>query len=100
MVHAVTVDPYQGEGGMVTIYGPTAGPVPCFIDDTRAMVRTMAGDTVVSETTLYVVDKAWTGSFPPESIVHLPGRDATVIKVSNRDSGDLGLPDHLKIALT
>lgn len=100
MVHTVTVDAYQGEGGMGTIYAPTTGPVPCLIDDTRAMVRTSAGDTVVSETSLYVIDKAWAASFVPESVVHLPDRDATVIKASNRDSGPLDLPDHLKIALT
>lgn len=100
MVHTVTVDPYQGEGGLGTIYAPTTGPIPCFIDDTRAVVRTAAGDTAVSETTLWIVDKAWAGSFPPESIVHLPTRDATVIRTSDADSGALDLPDHLKIVLT
>lgn len=100
MVHTVTVDPYQGESGMGTIYAPTVGPVPCFIDDTRSVVRTSAGDTAVSETTLWIVDKEWVGSFPPESIVHLPTRDATVIKTTDADSGDLDLPDHLKVVLT
>lgn len=100
MVQTVTVDPYQGEGGMGTIYAPTAGPVPCFIDDTRALVRTSAGDTVVSETTLWIVDKAWLPSFPPESIVHLPTRDATVIRLSDAESGALELPDHFKVVLT
>lgn len=100
MVQTVTVDAYQGEGGMGTVYHPTVGPVPCFIDDTQTLVRTSAGDTVTSETTLWIVDKEWMPSFPPESIVHLPTRDATVIRLSDAESGPLELPDHFRVVLT
>jgi len=98
--HTVTVDTWTGEGMFGTEYAPTSGPVPCFKDDTRKLVRSAGGDQVVSETTLWVFDKTHKPKFVPESIVHLPDRDATVISCGDADSGTLGLPDHLQIVLT
>jgi hypothetical protein len=100
MVHTVTVDTYTGEGMFGTQYAPTSGPVQCFKDDTRKLVRSAGGDQVVSETTLWIMDKTTKALFVPESIVHLPDRDATVISCGDHDSGDLALPDHLEVALT
>lgn len=100
MVHTVTVDTYQGEGPFGNAFQPTSPPVPCLIEDTRGLVRTATGDTITSTTTLWIADRLHKVLFAPESIVHLEDRDATVLNVTDADSGPLGLPDHLKVMLT
>jgi hypothetical protein len=100
MVHAVTVDTKSGEDAWGNTTAATSDPVPCLIDDTVGLTRTASGDTVTSTTTLWITDLTKRDLFAPESIVHLPDRDATVLRVTTADSGQLGLPDHLQVVLT
>jgi hypothetical protein len=100
MVHEVTVDTKSGEDAWGNTTTGTSEPVPCLIDDTVGLSRTANGDTVTSATTLWITDMTKRDLFAPESIVHLPDRDATVLSVTTADSGPLDLPDHLKVVLT
>lgn len=99
MVHTVTVETKAGEDSWGNTLSTLSAPIPGFLDDTRALVRTAAGDQVVSESTFYT-GAEHAGTFAPESVVHLPGRDATVIKCAGADSGALQLPDHVAVTLT
>jgi hypothetical protein len=99
------VETHGGEGPWGNASAEESGPVPCFIEDSVGLTRTATGDSVSTTATLWVVDKAHWEKFTPESIVHLPAgrlpaRDATVFSASPADSGDLDLPDHLKVVLT
>jgi hypothetical protein len=100
MVHTVTVETHSGEdpwGNTVTV---ESDPIPCLIEDTVGLTRTATGDTVTVTATLWIMDTSQKDKFKPESIVHLNGRTATVLNVTEADSGSLGLPDHLKVVLT
>jgi hypothetical protein len=99
MVHTVRVETHGGEDPFGNINTVLSDPIPGFLDDTRALVRNAAGDQVVSESTFYT-DKEHKDQFAPESLVHLPDRVATVIRVKVADSGPLDLPDHLAVVLT
>lgn len=97
-VHTVAVRTYRGAGALGAIYDPPVDLL-CFVDDKRRLVRSGQGAEVVSETT--VIAPTGTTNLTPESVVTLPsGREATVITVAVRDSGDLDLPDHVEAALT
>lgn len=100
MVHTVTVETYNGEGPWGNTTSPESDPIPCLIEDTVGLTRTATGDTVSTTATLWIVDRSVKDQFTPESIVHLNGRTATVLNVTDADSGPLGLPDHLKVVLT
>lgn len=100
MVHTVTVDTKSGEDAWGNTTEETSAPIPCLIEDTVGVTRTATGDTITSATTLWITDMSKRDLFAPESIVHLPGRDATVLNITTADSGPLGLPDHLKVMLT
>lgn len=97
-VHEVTVRPLTGTGAFGPIYGPET-TVPCFIDNTRGLVRNGEGAEIVSETTL-TAPPQHAGAFPPGTEVDLPDRTATVIKAGEADSGNLDLPDHVEVNLT
>ncbi len=99
MIHPVTVETYAGEDSWGNTFATVTAPILGFLDDTRALVRSAAGDQVVSESTFYTGPEHLT-KFVPESIVHLPDRVATVIKCGNADSGALDLPDHIAVTLT
>lgn len=98
-VHTVTVDTYKGSGPYGDAYDPTSEPIPCFIDESRRLVRSTNGEQIVSETTLWM-DKEHYEAFKPDSIVQVNGHESTVITRSLADSGDLDLPDHLSVNLT
>lgn len=98
-VHTATVDTFLGSGPYGDKYQPTSEPVPCMIEESRKLVRSSAGEQVVSETTLWM-DKAHYDAFAPESVVYVRGHESKVITRSLADSGDLDLPDHLQVALT
>lgn len=99
MVHTVTVETYAGEGPFGNTTSPESDPIPCLIEDSVGLTRTATGDTVSTTATLWIMDKSYRDKFAPESIVHLNGRTATVLNVTDADSGSLGLPDHLKVVL-
>lgn len=100
MVHTVTVETYNGEGPWGNTTAPESAPVPCLIEDSVGLERTATGDTVSTTATLWIMDKTKRPMFTPESIVHLNGRTATVLRIDDADSGAMGLPDHLKVVLT
>lgn len=97
-VHTVTVTPDAGYGS----HGPIPGTpveVPCFIDDTRRLVRSTSGEQVVSETTLFCAlehaDLLAVGT-----PVDLGYRTAEVIGQSRHTAPGLDLPEHLETHLT
>lgn len=97
-VHEVSVETYEGAGA----YGPAyAAPVAvaCFLDDEVRLVRNVSGAEVASSATVYA-DLSAADLFPPETRVSVNGRTATVITAGRRDSGPLGLPDHVEVHLT
>lgn len=100
MVHTVTVETYGGEGPFGNVMNPESDPVPCLIEDSVGLTRTATGDTVSTTATLWITDTTQRDKFTPESVVHLNGRTAAVLRVDEADSGPLGLPDHLKVVLT
>ena len=97
-VHTVSVETLQDEGPWGPVYAP-AHDVPCFVDETRVLVRDGNGAEVVSEATL-TTGPEHADRFTPGSLVHVNGRTAQVIKASAARSLDLDLPDHLEVALT
>lgn len=99
MIHTVTVETHAGEDPWGNINTVLSAPIKGFLDDSRQLVRSAAGDQVVSESTFYT-GKEHKALFKPESLVHLPDRVATVISTKVADSGTLGLPDHLAVVLT
>lgn len=97
-VHTVTATPDATYGS----HGPTAGTpvqVPCFRDDTRRLVRSAAGDEVVSETTLYC-DLTHADTLAVGTPVDLGYRTAEVIGHARHDAPGLDLPAHLEVHLT
>ncbi|UFS59475.1 hypothetical protein [Subtercola endophyticus] len=97
--HTVTVATLQGNGANGAV---KADPVPVlgFLDGSRKLVRSATGEQVVSESTFYC-PPANAALFLPDSLVTCPdGSVSTVIKANLNDSGGLGLPDHLAVALT
>lgn len=99
MIHPVQVETKSGEDSWGNTNTTLSAPVMGFLDDSRALVRNAGGDQVVSESTFYT-GKEHQDLFTPESLVHLPGRVATVIRCKAADSGPLGLPDHIAVTLT
>lgn len=95
--HTITVQPYLGSGPSGAIYG---APVTyrAFVQDKRQLVRNLAGDEVVSETTLYTDPGA---VIPAKSKCTVPsGRTATVITANRREGAIHALRDHLEVTLT
>ncbi len=99
LVHTVTVQPYAGTTGNGKTYGASVAGVACMRDDKRKLVRNSDAVEVVSETTLFL-RLAHAASFPPESLVDLGDRTATVITTHPRTDGGLGAWQHLEVTLT
>ena len=99
MVHTVTVETKSGEDPWGNVNTTTSDPILGFLRDERQLVRSIGGDTVVSESEFFTGTEH-AALFPPESLVHLPDRTATVIKCSVATSGALDLPDHIAVVLT
>jgi hypothetical protein len=97
-VHTITATTDGGTGA----YGPIRGDditVPCFLDDTRKMVRSTGGEEVVSEATVYC-SLDWADTLTPGTAVDLGYRMAEVIGVARRDAPGLDLPAHLEVTVT
>ena len=91
MVHTVTVETKTGEDPWGNVNTTISDPIAGFLDDTRALVRGIGGDEVVSEATFYTGTEH-AGTFAPESLVHLPDRVATVIRCKTPAHGCSGVP--------
>lgn len=100
-VHAVTVERFAGPGPEGDTWAAPVPGVPCFVEDTRKLVRAANGSEVVSETTVYFPSAE--ADIPAGSKVTLTapfdGRTATVLKCSRHDGGGLPTPDLLEVAL-
>lgn len=102
LTESVTVQTYGGEGA----YGPTyAAEVStfCQLDAGRRLVRSQAGDEVVSESTLRLspdLDPALDIEvmFPPESRVTVRGKESRVITA--KPVLDRGRLVYLEVTLT
>lgn len=99
MVHTVTVETKAGEDPWGNVNTNLSAPIAGFLRDERQLVRGIGGDTIVSESEFFTGTE-YAALFPPESLVHLPDRVATVIRCSVASSGPLDLPDHIAVALT
>ena len=96
-IHTVTVEAYLGTGA----YGDRwADPVtvPCFVDETRRLVRDATGTEVVSEATVYASTGAYE-LFPPGSRVTVRAASTHVIGRALFDGDALELPSHLAVTL-
>lgn len=98
-IHAVTVETYAGSGAYGDTWQPESEPVPCFIDESRRLVRDQHGAEVTSETTILTTLGA-ADKFTPGSRVHVRDRVATVIGRSRFDGEALDLPSHTEVNLT
>lgn len=97
-VHTVTATPDAAYGS----HGPVAGDpvtVPCFLDDTRRLVRSTTGEQVVSETTVFCALEH-VDTLTPGTPVDLGYRTAEVIGQSRHTAPGLDLPEHLEVHLT
>lgn len=97
----VSVEAYQGASGYGPVYAAPVDVTPCWVDDTRRLVRVQtqdaAGAEQVSSTTVYGPLDA---TCPPGSRVTLPsGRTARVLAVSRLEGHGLLVPEHQEIAL-
>lgn len=101
-VHTATVEPYQGENSLGSVYG-AAVTVPGFFDTTADLVRSTTSDDVTSAGSVFYCDPSYAANFVPKSRVSSPnlGGDgkATVVKVNSLTSGSLKLPDHVEVTL-
>ena len=97
-VRTVSLETYAGSGAYGAGYA-TAVSVPCFADDGNHLVHNKIGEEVVSSTTVYA-PMTYEGQFTVDSRVTVNGRVAFVISVNPRDSGPLGLHDHVEAHLT
>jgi len=97
-VHTATVETFTGAGPTGDTYAAPAAHKG-FLDDGVVLVRTSAGEQLVQKTIWYgpLSDAA---SFVPESRVTVNGRASQVSAVRSRNSGSIGLPDHIEVDLT
>lgn len=96
-VHTATVETYTGAGPTGDTYAAAVAKKG-LLDDGVVLVRTSAGEQLVQKTIWYgpLTDAA---AFPPQSRVTVNGRAVQVSAVRRRDSGTLGLPDHIEVDL-
>lgn len=98
--HDISVERYEGSGAFGDVFA-AATEETGFVDDTRKLVRDVAGQEVISSARVFLPPTI--ADVPPDSRVTLPAqfadRISRVIAVARHDSGTLGLPDHLEIAL-
>jgi len=99
-IHTVTVERKTGVGAYGITYD-TAATVTGFVDDGQKLVLNAEGEQVTSTASVFL--PAGTADIPIQSRVTLPatfgGRVTEVVAVGRRDSGALGLPDHIELAL-
>ncbi|MFE0651340.1 hypothetical protein ACFVZH_22405 [Streptomyces sp. NPDC059534] len=94
--HKVTIEPYLGVGPSGPQYGP-ATTFRAFVEEKTRMVRSPAGDEVVSSATFYARLDV---TCPAKSRARLPsGRRTTVIAELRHDGGGLPTPDHVEVQL-
>ncbi|HEY1175479.1 MAG TPA: hypothetical protein VGF17_04925 [Phytomonospora sp.] len=99
-MHETQVRRRAGTGPSGAVYGDTE-PVKGFVDQMSKVVRGATGEEVVASSTVYY--PAGTPIIPLGSTVTLPatfgGQRGVVVDFAVRDSGALGLPDHLEVNL-
>lgn len=96
LLHTVTVEPYQGQGGRGAVYG-AAVAVRGYLEAKSDLVRTADGTETVASTTFYC-DRG--PVIPPESRVTLPdGSRTRVLALATFDDGGLTGLDHLEVSL-
>lgn len=98
-VHQATVETFTGAGAYGDVF---AAPVvdTGFLEGATKLVRDQSGQQVIAFSTWYTtVDNA--AHYTSDSRFTDPnGRVSRVITVNVNDSGSLGLPDHVAVALT
>jgi len=104
--HSVTVETYQGSGGMGASYADPVTYSPdtdtgVMVDNKRRLVRDAAAKEVVSESTIHDPDISHADTYKVGSKVALPdGRRVTVIITKVWSAPDTVLPQHVEVALT
>lgn len=96
-IHTGTVETWAGVNAEGDAYNPPADVIG-FLDDQVRVVIGPDGDQVTSTATFYT-DLTHRAVFTPRSRFTINSRTCTVVDVKARDSGPLGLPDHLEIVL-
>lgn len=97
-VHTAEVQTFKGTGPRGDLYGD-AVHVACFLDDGAVLTPVAGGEQMASKTVLFAA-LSDADKFVPQSRVTCNGRAAQVVTVRRRDSGPLGLPDHVEVDLT
>lgn len=93
--HTATVEPYEGGGAHGPVLG-TAVPVECSFEDKLQLVRSSAGEEVVSSSVMRCDPDVVA---PPGSRVTIAGRVSTVITTGEHTTGGFSLLDHLEVYL-
>lgn len=99
--HTVTVEPYEGSGGLGDIYGAAVEVTPCYTEQVVRRVRVStqdaAGEEQLSSTTVF----APLGTVAPnKSKVTLPdGRVARVLTTETLLAAGHDLPEHVELYL-
>jgi hypothetical protein len=97
-VHTVSVETFTGSGAFGESFAPPV-TVTCYADDGNHLTRNKVGEEVVSQTIVFAPLQS-APSFTVDSRVTVNGRVATVISVSSREAGWLGVPAHVEVHLT
>ncbi|WP_116051682.1 hypothetical protein [Amycolatopsis palatopharyngis] len=93
--HTITVEPYEGGGAYGPIFG-TGVAVECRVEDKVQLVRSSAGEEVVSSATAYCDTSVLA---PPGSRVTVKGRTTTVLAITDPSTGGRSPLDHLEVFL-
>lgn len=97
-VTTTAVRTYEGSGPFGETYADPID-VPCFIDNTRRLVRDTDGREVTAEATI-TGPIGRSNLFQPESLTTIDGDERTVLTLSKHYSGMLDLPDHFEATTT
>jgi len=91
-VHTATITPYLGKNGYgADMYG-TPVPVTGFWDGGQHLTRTAAGENVLAAGTFYTTPNV---PIKTDDRFEYGTTHGRVVGVDSRNSGPLGLPDHL-----
>lgn len=96
LVSTITVEPYEGQGGAVPLYGAPV-VVEAYVERKRRVVRNPQAERVVSSSTAYC---RLAVTAPPKSKVTVDGEVTYVINQGRNDGAGLPLPSHLELFLT